>query len=85
MSPIDRLKNNIDKIKKSYGELEERCTQLQEQLDDKESKNPTNPQADALRAELLQKDELVVQLKKELADKDAEIDAIITKVESLIS
>ncbi len=85
MSAIDRLRKNIDNVQKRYSELEAKCIQLQEELDDKESKNPANPQADALRAELFQKDELIAQLRKELSEKDAEIDAIITKVESLIS
>jgi len=85
MSSIDRLKEKIDRIKIDYLQLQEQYTQLLESMENSQSQNPDNPEADALRAELLQKDELVTQLRKELTDKDTEIDAIITKVESLIS
>lgn len=85
MSSIDRLKNGLEKIREDYDALKEKYELLQASMENADSKNPNNPEADALRAELLQKDELVVQLRKELVDKDAEIDAIITKVESLIS
>lgn len=85
MSSIDRLREKIDKIKLAYLQLQEQHTQLLKSAENAQSQNPDNPEADALRAELQQKDELVTQLRKELSDKDTEIDAIITKVESLIS
>jgi predicted nucleic acid-binding Zn-ribbon protein len=79
MSALDRLKEKVDAWKQRIEELEQENHNLREQ-----DTHGGNGEIDALRAQLEGCQKTVADLRNDIAEKDQEIEAIISKVEALI-
>ena len=82
MQAIDRLKEKIEAIKNSYQAAQSEIGRLKTEL--VETSGNTE-EVDTLKSQLLSKEEQIQQLKHEIIEKDTEIEAIIAKVETLLS
>ncbi|WP_456434122.1 hypothetical protein [Nitratifractor sp.] len=89
MNALDRLKEKIDTWKARIRELEGETARLREEKEalSKEleaCKEGGSKELENLRGTLEEKEATIVALRKELETKDAEIEAIIAKVEALL-
>ena len=89
MSALDRLKEKVDSWKAKIRELQEsnealskEKASLEEELEHCRSKE--SHEVENLREQLASKEETILVLQQELQTKDAEIEAIIAKVEALL-
>jgi predicted RNase H-like nuclease (RuvC/YqgF family) len=81
MSAIERLKDKVDSWKDNFHRLQRENEELQKKLDKALS---GGDEVKKLRAEIAEKNRIIDEMKKELESKDAEIEAIIVKVEALL-
>ena len=83
MSVLERLKEKIDDLKIDYRRLKVENQELKSQIDNATDGN--TDELESLRKEITDKNEYIDKLKAELAEKDDEIEAIISKVEALMA
>lgn len=82
MSAIHRLREKIDDLKANFLTIQKENEELKLQ-----SEIPTQSDdklISSLRSDIANRNQQIKELKDELAEKDEEIEAIITKVETLI-
>ena len=79
---IEQLKTKIDVWKKNFDVLLEENRVLKAELT--HSTGNSNEELDRLRSIVLAKEAEVVKLKKEINDKDEEIEVVIAQVEALL-
>ncbi|HIP61178.1 MAG TPA: hypothetical protein EYG98_01320 [Sulfurovum sp.] len=83
MSVLERLKEKIDDLKIDFRRLKVENQELKSQIDNATDGN--TDELESLRKEITDKNEYMDKLKAELAEKDDEIEAIISKVEALMA
>lgn len=82
MSAIHRLREKIDDLKANFLTIQKENEELKLQ-----SEIPTQSDdklISSLRSDIANRNQQIKELKDELAEKDEEIEAIITKVETLL-
>jgi len=82
MNAIEKLKQKIEELKNNFNQLQEANAALKAEL---EGASGNGEELEQLKRTLLSKEEQIQQLRNEITEKDTEIEAIIAKVETLLS
>ena len=82
MNAIEKLKQKIEELKNNFNQLQEANAALKTEL---EGASGNGEELEQLKRTLLSKEEQIQQLRNEITEKDTEIEAIIAKVETLLS
>jgi len=83
MSALERLKEKVEHMRENFVKLEEENASLKKELE-AARQNSSSEELEELKKELIAKDDLIATLRQEIENKDAEIEAIISKVEALL-
>ena len=83
MSAIERLKEKVEHMRENFLKLEKENASLKKELKTAEQSG-SSEELEELKKELIAKDDLIATLRQEIEKKDAEIEAIISKVEALL-
>ena len=83
MSALERLKEKVEHMRENFVRLEEENASLKKELE-AARQNSSSEELEELKKELIAKDDLIATLRQEIENKDAEIEAIISKVEALL-
>ncbi len=82
MLAIEKLKIKIEELKHNFSQLQEENKLLKAEMESGLGEGAE--ELDRVRATLIAKESEITKLKKEITDKDTEIEAIIAKVETLL-